>query len=142
MADIIVFATSSARKICAMHDFRPGAIVCDASLPADVDVSFPLRKDILVYHGGIAHVPVAVDPCFDIGLASTETFYGCQLESMLIALNPDLPDSKGRSIDNRENVEKYLCEIEKYESIRVCYSVGNYMYAESEIEAFVKGILN
>ena len=123
-AGVAVFVTSAYRPLFSQADFNPGAIVCDASAPLNVDVSGLLRSDIFLYHGGIAKLPCKIDPGFDIGLASPDHLYGCMTEGMLMAFNPELPPSLGRGNITNERINRYLDELVRYR-ITPAYSSGN-----------------
>ncbi|MGA2506329.1 MAG: hypothetical protein ABSF80_02520 [Chitinispirillaceae bacterium] len=123
-AGIAVFVTSAYRPLFSQEDFNPGAIVCDASAPLNVDVSGELRSDIFLYHGGIAKLPCQIDPGFDIGLAAPDHLYGCMTEGMLLAFNPELPPSLGRGNITNEKINRYLDELVRY-GITPAYSSLN-----------------
>jgi predicted amino acid dehydrogenase len=123
-AGIAVFVTSAYRPLFSQKDFNPGAIVCDASAPLNVDVSGELRSDIFLYHGGIAKLPCQIDPGFDIGLAAPDHLYGCMTEGLLLAFNPELPPSLGRGNITNEKINRYLDELVRY-GITPAYSSLN-----------------
>ena len=83
---ICIFVTSSYEHLFTSRDFKPGTVVCDASAPLNVKVEGPLRDDVFIYHGGIASIPFPINIGFDIGLPSPRTFYGCQLEGILLGM--------------------------------------------------------
>ena len=57
-ADIVVSASSAGRSFIDPAQFRPGTIVCDVARPLDVLNSVSnSRPDVLVYEGGVMHLP-------------------------------------------------------------------------------------
>jgi fatty aldehyde-generating acyl-ACP reductase len=86
-ADIVITATSSTGNIIQAQVLKPGALVCDVSLPHDVcrEVA-TLRPDVLVIEGGMARVPgEAVDFGFDFGYPPGISL-ACMAETMILAL--------------------------------------------------------
>jgi hypothetical protein len=66
-------------------------------------------------------------------LASTNTFYGCQVEGICIALDPELPCSWGRGNISREKIQKFINFLNETVSMNAAYTIGNREYAEKEI---------
>jgi fatty aldehyde-generating acyl-ACP reductase len=137
-ADIVVCVTSAYQEILTLTDFRPHTIVCDASFPMNVKVGGALRPDVFIYHGGVVSLPFDIDVGLDIGLASTRTFYGCQVEGICIALNPELPCSWGRGNISREKLRMFLSFLDKAGGIEVSFSTGNREYTEEEMAEYEK----
>ncbi|MBD3343429.1 MAG: hypothetical protein GF401_00030 [Chitinivibrionales bacterium] len=138
-ADIIILATSSYTTIFDLQDFRPRKIVCDASVPPNVQADpAALRDDIFVYHGGIAVLPFHLNHGLNIGLAKGNHLHGCQTEGLLNALHPDLPCSIGRGNITARRISKFLRLMEKYPSLGVAFSIGNKEYTPEEIEAYAQ----
>jgi fatty aldehyde-generating acyl-ACP reductase len=132
-ADVVVFATSAYKEIVTLSDFNPHTIVCDASFPLNVKINGNLRPDVFIYHGGIVSLPFDIDPGVDVGLASTKTFYGCQVEGILMALHPELPCSWGRGNISREKLQLYCSVLDSTEEMSVAYTIGNMHYAEQKM---------
>jgi fatty aldehyde-generating acyl-ACP reductase len=122
--DIAIFSTSAYSEIIDQDVFASGTIVCDASAPLNVRVHEPLRNDILIYHGGVVEMPFDIDPGLDIGLPSPRYFYGCQIEGMLIAMNPQLPDSWGRGNITRDKLEQYLQVLDTFPFLTPAFTCG------------------
>jgi fatty aldehyde-generating acyl-ACP reductase len=136
LASIFILATSAYGTIFNQNDFKPGSIVCDASAPQNVQFNGSLRDDVFLYHGGIAEIPPNLQPDFDIGLAGKNDFYGCQLEGVMIALDPSLPCSWGRGNISPEKIERYLAAIAAYPAIRIAWGIRDKNYTELEIEGY------
>jgi fatty aldehyde-generating acyl-ACP reductase len=135
---ICIFVTSAYTHLFSAEDFRPGTVVCDASAPLNVKAAGGPRDDVFIYHGGIASLPFPLDAGFDLGLPGPYTFYGCQLEGLLLGLNPRLPCSWGRGNISREKLELFINEMDAYPSMNPVYSIGNMMYGEDRIESYAK----
>jgi fatty aldehyde-generating acyl-ACP reductase len=135
-AAIVICVTSAYGTLFSQADFKAGTIVCDASAPQNVQVDTTLRNDIFLYHGGVAKVPVDLNPGFDIGLAANDTFYGCQLEGIMIALNPSLPCSWGRGNITREKVGLYLRAMDENPRLGTAFTLRDKGYTEEETENF------
>jgi len=140
-ADIVIFVTSAYVPMYSQDDFRPGTIVCDASAPQNVTVTDPLRKDVFVYHGGIVSLPFTLDPGFDIGLAAPDTFYGCQVEGILLALDDTLPFSWGRGNIIREKMDLFLKKLDGFSNLGISFSAGNHVYTNEELNQYKKSFL-
>ena len=86
-ADIIITATSSTGNIITADDLKPGALVCDVSLPHDVcrEVASQ-RPDVLVIEGGMVEIPgERMDFDFDFGYPPRISL-ACMAETILLAL--------------------------------------------------------
>jgi fatty aldehyde-generating acyl-ACP reductase len=135
-ANICIFATSAYTFLFSATDFMPGTIVCDASAPPNVKVRGNFREDVFIYHGGIVSIPFPLDVGFDLGLASPYTFYGCQLEGLLIALHPELPCSWGRGNISRGKLGLYLEKLEESPGMDVAFSIENSIYTEEQVDEY------
>ncbi len=133
---IIIFVTSAYVPMYSQDDFKPGTIVCDASFPQNVTVADPLRKDVFIYHGGIVSLPFALDPGFDIGLASPDTFFGCQIEGILLALDDSLPCSWGRGNITREKLDLFLKKLNGLPNLGISLSTGKHVYTNDELNHY------
>ncbi|MHB2019335.1 MAG: shikimate dehydrogenase, partial [Candidatus Xenobia bacterium] len=99
-ADIIITATSSTGNIIRAQDIKPGAVICDVSMPHDVcrEVAQE-RPDVLV------EVPGAVDFRYDFGYPPGLAL-ACMAETMILTLEERWENfSLGRGI-RREQVEE------------------------------------
>jgi fatty aldehyde-generating acyl-ACP reductase len=135
-ARFVIFVTSAYQHLVTLDQFSPGTVVCDASAPANVAADGALRPDVFAYHGGIARLPFPLDPGFDLGLASPTTFYGCQVEALLLAANPSLPCSWGRGNITADKLRRYRDELASAPTIGVDYSIAGHPYTYQEIEEY------
>ncbi len=132
-SSICIFVTSAYDYLFSIRDFKPGTIICDASSPLNVKVDGPLRDDVFLYHGGVASVPFPLEAGFDIGVPSPHTFYGCQLEGLLLGLYPELPCSWGRGNISREKLSLFMEKIEACDPLGIAFSIGNTMYSPEQM---------
>jgi predicted amino acid dehydrogenase len=85
-ADIVVAVTSATGTIVEPEWLKPGAIVCDVARPRNVSRRVAeVRKDVLVFEGGVVEVPGDVDFGLDFGFPA-KTAYACMAETMILAL--------------------------------------------------------
>jgi fatty aldehyde-generating acyl-ACP reductase len=57
-ADLVLTATSATREIIEPDDLRPGAVVCELSLPHNIGSRISeMRPDVLVVEGGMMRMP-------------------------------------------------------------------------------------
>lgn len=99
-ADVVITATSSAGNIIMADDLKPGAVVCDVSLPHDVSREVQkLRPDVLVIEGGVVEVPGEnVNFNYDFGYPKNVAL-ACMAETMILALEGRFENfSLGRGI--------------------------------------------
>jgi predicted amino acid dehydrogenase len=86
-ADIIISATSALTTIIDAGLLRPGSIVCDVALPANIarEVS-RARKDVLVFEGGLSVMPFyqKIHDRKWSALVPTNAIYGCLAEGLIL----------------------------------------------------------
>ncbi|MBN1577637.1 MAG: hypothetical protein JW913_13845 [Chitinispirillaceae bacterium] len=137
-SDFCIFVTSAYVSLFTEKDFKPGTIVCDASAPPNVKFDSGIRDDVFIYHGGIAAIPFPLEVDFDIGLSSPLTFYGCQLEGLLLGLHPELPCSWGRGNITQERLARFLALLDQYPLLHPVYSFGNLYYSEEMVDTYAQ----
>jgi fatty aldehyde-generating acyl-ACP reductase len=107
-ADLVLTATSSTQDVIEPEHLRPGAVVCEVSLPHDVSRRVALeRPDVLVVEGGNMRVPGTFraervrEPGTDFDLAlSPGTALACMSETMVLALENRCESyTLGRGVD-------------------------------------------
>jgi len=108
-ADLVLTATAATSSIVEPEDLKPGAVVCEVSLPHDVSRRVVTeRDDVLVTEGGNIKVPGDVDFHFDFGLPPKMSL-ACMAETMILTLENRMVNySLGRGV----NLDKVL-EIER-----------------------------
>ncbi|PIU39922.1 MAG: shikimate dehydrogenase [Candidatus Omnitrophica bacterium CG07_land_8_20_14_0_80_50_8] len=112
-ADIIISATSALTTIIDPKNLKKGAIVCDVALPANIarEVS-RIRKDVLVFEGGLSSVPF-IEKIQDkkwCALMPQNGIYGCLAEALLLGFESK---KENYSIGRGNITEEKLTEIWK-----------------------------
>ena len=104
-ADLVLTATASTSSVVEPENLKPGAVVCEVSLPHDVSRRVASeREDVLVTEGGNIRVPGDVNFNFDFGLPP-KTALACMSETMILTLEGRFENySLGRGI----NLQKVL----------------------------------
>jgi fatty aldehyde-generating acyl-ACP reductase len=113
-AQLILTATTSTQDVIEPEDLRPGAVICELSLPHDVSRRVALqRPDVLVIEGGNVVVPGnprferVREPGSDFDLnLPPRTALACMGETMVLALEGRLePYTLGRGIELTKVIE-------------------------------------
>ncbi|HEX3671319.1 MAG TPA: hypothetical protein VHT92_06390, partial [Candidatus Cybelea sp.] len=113
-AQLILTATTSTQDVIEPEDLRPGAVICELSLPHDVSRRVALqRPDVLVIEGGNVIVPGnprferVREPGSDFDLnLPPRTALACMGETMVLALEGRLePYTLGRGIELAKVIE-------------------------------------
>lgn len=85
-AEVIISASSAATTLIGPHDLRSGAIVCDVAKPADVcRTVMEVRKDVLVFDGGLVRYPEAISFGPNMGYEAGINL-ACLTETIVLAL--------------------------------------------------------
>ncbi len=109
-AELVVTVTSAGGKLVRPEHLRRGAVVCDVSRPRDVSWQVAqARDDVLVFDGGLARVPGAVDFGFNYGPPPELTF-GCMAETMALAF-------EGRYEDYTLGKQLTLAQVEEIDTL-------------------------
>ncbi|MFP4321845.1 MAG: shikimate dehydrogenase [Anaerolineales bacterium] len=105
-ADVIISASSAVGPLIEPEHLKPGAVVLDVALPADVSRRvWQERDDVLVVEGGMVEVPGAVDFGINFGLPPGKA-YACMAETMALALEHRLEDyTIGRDLNPERILE-------------------------------------
>lgn len=105
-ADLVLTATASVAAVVEPEDLKPGAVVCEVSLPHDVSRRVATeRPDVLVTEGGNVRVPGEVNFNFDFGLPQGLAL-ACMSETMILTLERRFENySLGRGIDLGKVIE-------------------------------------
>jgi predicted amino acid dehydrogenase len=105
-ADLVLTAAAATSNLVEPEDLRPGAVVCEVSLPHDVSRRVASeRPDVLVTEGGNIRVPGAVNFNFDFGLPEAVAL-ACVSETMILALEDRKENySIGRGINLQKVIE-------------------------------------
>ncbi|MCM8775132.1 MAG: NAD(P)-binding domain-containing protein [Candidatus Omnitrophica bacterium] len=135
-ADIVIAAASSTGAIVDLHNFKPGAIVCDVGYPKNISYTQCDRKDILIFSGGISALPSEFNLGFDLGLPSTRVLYGCFAEAILLDLEERYENfSWGKGFITNDKVG-IISEIGRKHGFEVApFFWGNRLLGDSDIAA-------
>jgi len=84
-ADLMIVTTSAPQSLLTVAELKRGAVVCDVSVPANIDVTDSNRADVVVFEGSRVKLPGS--PKFGVDI-STEpgVAYACMAETMLLTL--------------------------------------------------------
>jgi predicted amino acid dehydrogenase len=85
-ADIIITATSAGQTILSEAGLRPGAVVCDISYPHSVALAPSPRPDVIIFEGGLAEAPFALNAGHYTGLPAPRLLHGCFSETIVLAM--------------------------------------------------------
>ncbi|MDD5422835.1 MAG: hypothetical protein PHT32_05390, partial [Candidatus Omnitrophica bacterium] len=109
-ADIILTATSSVTTIIEPSQLKPGAIVCDVALPANIAKEVvKMRDDVLVFEGGLAKMPYMEDIRHKrlARLVPINGVYGCAAETTVLSFEDRYePYSLGRGNITEANINE------------------------------------
>lgn len=87
-ADIVLTVTSAISAIIEPMNLKPGAIVCDVAIPANIAKEVVrARNDVFVFEGGLAKLPYQFeikDRTFN-DLMPSGSIYGCLAEGVALA---------------------------------------------------------
>ncbi len=139
-ADIVITVTSAVTTILDPEALKTGAIVCDASYPANILKEIRgVRDDLLVYEGGIVEwpglweqVPVG-NPFWRFN--APVGVHGCFAETLLLALeNLYSTYSIGRGDISPDRIAAMLSIAEKYGFRPARFWHGDGGYTDQEID--------
>lgn len=137
-ADIIFTATSAVSVLIVSEDLKPGSIVCDVALPANIAKEIVnKRDDVLVFEGGLA------TPFYREDIKTNElqrampqnSIYGCLAEGALLALDGRFENySLGRGNITEEKISE-ISDMAKRHGFRVADFFCNYkQFSEDDIK--------
>ena len=88
-AGSVIAATSTATPIVDPSELRPGSIVCDVGFPKNLSDAAASRDDVLIFSGGLAQLPDAIDLQSYAALPSPRLIHGCFCEGIVLAARPE-----------------------------------------------------
>lgn len=137
-ADIVLTATSSITALIDPGLLKPGAIVCDVSLPPNVPKEIlNIRNDIFVFEGGLAKLPYYRDiKGRDWNrLLPGDRAYGCLTEAILLTFENRLEHySIGRGNITEERIQEMSNLLKKHSFELSDFFCGYKFYTEKDIE--------
>ena len=137
-ADIVVTVTSAISVLIEPKDLKPGSVVCDVAIPANMAREISnMRNDILAFEGGLAKPPFMEDiknKDWERAIPPNSIF-GCLSEGLLLALDGRFENySIGRG-NITETKIKEMFEIEKKHGFDVAdFFCGYKTYTEEDID--------
>ena len=141
-ADIILTVTSAVSVLINSEDLKPGAIVCDVAIPANIAKEVvSMRDDVLVFEGGLARPPFIEDIRTKEFRRATppDGIYGCLAEGILLTLEGRFENySLGRGNITEENV-KEMSDIARKHGFSVAdFFCGYKLFSNEDIENIKK----
>ncbi len=144
-ADIVISATSALTTIIDPINLKPGSIVCDVALPANIarEVS-RARRDLIVFEGGLAKVPFinrVMDGKWN-QLMPHNAIYGCLAEGLILGFEGLFECySIGRGNITQNRIETIIKIGRKHGFQTSEYFCGDKFYSQDDIQ-FVKNATN
>ena len=141
-ADIVLTVTSAVSVLIDSEDLRPGSIVCDVAIPANIAKEIVnMRNDVLVFEGGLAKPPF-IEDIRDRKyqrVLPPDSVYGCLSEGILLALEGRFENySLGRGNITEERINE-MFNIEKKHGFSVAdFFCGYKQFTDEDIENIKK----
>lgn len=137
-ADIVLTVTSAISAIIKSEDLKPGSIVCDVAIPANIAKEVAkARDDVFVFEGGLAKLPYQSeikDRTFN-DLMPTGSIYGCLAEGVVLAFDGKFENySIGRGRITEARVSE-ISRIAKKHGLQLAdFFCGYRFYSDEDIE--------
>lgn len=137
-ADIILTVTSAISAIIEPENLKPGSIVCDVAIPANIAKEVvSMRDDIFVFEGGLAKLPYQNEIKNRIfnELLPAGSIYGCLAEGIVLTFEGKFENySIGRGNITEEKVNE-ISKIAKKHDLQLSeFFCGYKFYSDDEIE--------
>lgn len=142
-SDIVVLATSAFGTILSSDKIKRGAILCDISVPSNIDHDIlTKRKDIVVFDGGRAqfeNFSSIKNSCWSF-LFPQNSIFGCLAETLILTFENKIDNfSIGRELITKEKVN-YIYELGLKHGFRISkYNCFDHFYPDEELRARLKG---
>jgi len=137
-ADIILSVTSAISAFIEPENLKPGSIVCDVAIPANIAKEVVnIRDDIFVFEGGLAKLPYQSeikDRIFN-ELMPSGSIYGCLAEGVVLTFEGKFENySLGRGNITEYKVSE-ISKIAKKHGLQLAdFFCGYRFYSEEDIE--------
>jgi predicted amino acid dehydrogenase len=137
-ADVILTVTSAVSAFIEPENLKPGSIVCDVAIPANIAKEVVnVRDDIFVFEGGLAKLPYqseVKDRIFN-ELMPSGSIYGCLAEGIVLTFEGKFENySIGRG-NITENKISEISKIAKKHGLQLAdFFCGYRFYSEDDIE--------
>lgn len=141
-ADVVLTVTSAVSAIIEPKNLKPGAIVCDVAIPANIAKEVALtRNDVFVFEGGLAKLPYQSeirDRTFN-DLMPSGSIYGCLAEGVALAFEGRFENySMGRGNITEDKVIE-ISKIAKKHGLHLApFFCGYKFYSDEDIENIKK----
>lgn len=141
-ADVVLTVTSAVSAIIEPVNLKPGAIVCDVAIPANIAKEVALvRNDVFVFEGGLAKLPYQSeirDRTFN-DLMPSGSIYGCLAEGVALAFEGRFENySIGRGKITEDKVVE-ISKIAKKHGLHLApFFCGYKFYSDEDIENIKK----
>lgn len=138
-ANIILAVTSAISAFIEPENLKPGSIVCDVAIPANIAKEVVnVRDDIFVFEGGLAKLPYQSeikDRVFN-ELMPSGSIYGCLAEGIVLTFEGKFENySIGRGNITEEKINE-ISKIAKKHGVQLAdFFCGYRFYSEDDIEA-------
>ncbi|UCD55291.1 MAG: hypothetical protein JSV93_00400 [Candidatus Omnitrophota bacterium] len=141
-ADIVLTATSAVTTVIDPVHLKPGAVVCDIAMPADIAREITqIRDDILVFEGGLARIAHMEDiKSKELAhIVPAKGVFGCVAETMALTFeNKFEPYSIGRGNITEEKIEEIKTIAARHGIVLSDFFCGYKFFTEKEIENIKK----
>jgi len=138
-ADIVLACAAVSASILNINAFKPGSVICDLGYPKNISYTATERKDILIFSGGMAKLPMPINTGIDIGSPSPDVSYGCFSEVIVLALEKRYENfSEGRGHITLDKMDEIRDMALKHGFEVSPFYWGNRLITEEEI----RGIRN
>ena len=137
-ADIVISAASALDTVINPVHLKPGAIVCDVALPANIGRELArARDDILVFDGGLATIHHPEDVRNEQLGASVHanSIFGCLAETMALTFEGRFePYSTGRGRITEEKMTQIKAIARKHGIMLADFSCGDRRFTTADIK--------
>lgn len=142
-ADIVIAAASVSAAILDTAWFKPGAIICDLGYPKNISYAPIKREDIIVFSGGLAHLPTPIQTGVDMGLPAGDISYGCFAEAIVLSLERRFENfSYGRGNITPEKIDEIRKMGAKHGFGLAPFYWANYQIKEDDFARVRKAAIN
>ena len=136
-ADIILTVTSAISNVIDPENLKPGSIVCDVAIPANIAKEIVrARNDVFVFEGGLAKLPFQneiKDRRFN-ELMPAGSIYGCLAEGVALAFEGRFENySIGRGNITEEKVNEIMGIAKKHGMKLSDFFCGFRFYSDEDI---------
>ena len=137
-ADIVLTATSAVTTIIDPKQLKSGAIICDVAIPANIAREVvQMRKDILVFEGGLAKIayPEDVRNKKLLHLVPGNAVYGCVAETIALTFERRFESySIGRGNITEEKIDEIKSIAAKHGIVLSDFFCGDKFFSQKDIE--------